>query len=198
MKLSSEDQCRAFKLLGDLACAGAGTLSLKQQSEGNGTGTQCLICDIRSPANSEEAVWDEAESEEVFLTLSSLIKTPECQRSTKPRIWAMLAIRKLMRHTNNITYLELARSHFGEWCLQSHCSSLRELRIAAGLACLSVLLEALLILDSRTLPTFLRQSLKSEVLQGNRIVALDFLRKVSDRNELSLQETCVLAWAQVA
>jgi hypothetical protein len=29
-------------------------------------------------------------------------------------------------------------------------------------------------------------------------VVLDFLRKVSDKNELSLQETCVLAWGQVA
>ncbi|KAI9782590.1 MAG: serine/threonine-protein kinase M1 [Geoglossum umbratile] len=198
VKLSSEDQCRAFELLGNLACAGAGTLSLQHQSEGIGTGTRCLICDTSSPASSEEALWDEGESKEVFLTLSSLIKTPECQRSTKPRIWAMLAVRRLMRHSNNLTYLELTKSYFGEWCLQSHCSSLRELRIAAGLVHLSALLGELLIFDSRTLPVFLKQSLKSEVLQENRIVALDFLRKVSDKNELSLQETCVLAWAQVA
>ena len=132
MKLSSNDQCRAFELLGNLACAGAGTLNIKHQSEGNSKSTQCLICDTNSLANSEEAIWDELESEEVFLTLDSLIKTPECQRSTKPRIWAMLAVRKLMRHTNKLAYLELARSYFGEWCLQSHCSSLRELRIAAG------------------------------------------------------------------
>ncbi|KAH0566290.1 hypothetical protein GP486_000316 [Trichoglossum hirsutum] len=180
--IASNDQCRAFELLGCLACAGAGTLSFKDQSGGSGEISRCLICDIGSPTNPKEAIWDEVESQEVFLTLASLIKTPECQRSTKPRVWAMLAVRKLMVHTNNPAYLELAKSYFGEWCLQSHCSSLRELRIAAG----------------RALPTFLRKSLKPEILQENRIVVLDFLRKVSDQNELSLQETCVLAWGQVA
>jgi serine/threonine-protein kinase ATR len=119
-------------LLGCLACAGAGTLSLKHQNEGSGKGSRCLVCDIDSPTNPREAIWDEVESQEVFLTLASLIKTPECQRSTKPRVWAMLAVRKLMRHTNDLAHLELAKSYFGEWCLQSHCSSLRELRIAAG------------------------------------------------------------------
>ena len=49
----------------------------------------------------------------------------------------------------------------------------------------------------RTLPVFLRSAIEQQTLLQNRRVALEFLRKLADRDQLGLQETCVLAWAQV-
>ena len=38
----------------------------------------------------------------------------------------------------------------------------------------------------------------SEIARTNRLVTIDFLRKLSDTAGTALQETCVRAWAQVA
>ena len=32
----------------------------------------------------------------------------------------------------------------------------------------------------------------------NRLVALDYLRGLTDQGDLSLQETCILSWGQIA
>ncbi|KAL8939500.1 MAG: hypothetical protein Q9216_003328 [Gyalolechia sp. 2 TL-2023] len=52
--------------------------------------------------------------------------------------------------------------------------------------------------DSRLLPTFLRNDIDEDLLRRNRVLALDFLRSLSEKSELSLQETCILAWGQIA
>lgn len=36
------------------------------------------------------------------------------------------------------------------------------------------------------------------ILRNNRVVALDFLRTLSEKSELVLQETCIQAWGQIA
>ena len=41
-------------------------------------------------------------------------------------------------------------------------------------------------------------SVDEKILRKNRIVALDFLRTLSEKSELALQETCILAWGQIA
>ncbi|KAI9826145.1 MAG: serine/threonine-protein kinase M1 [Thelocarpon impressellum] len=50
----------------------------------------------------------------------------------------------------------------------------------------------------RALPAFLRADMDQDHLAQNRRVALNFLRELAEKNELGFQETCVLAWAQVA
>ncbi|KAK5172495.1 hypothetical protein LTR04_000014, partial [Oleoguttula sp. CCFEE 6159] len=70
----------------------------------------------------------------------------------------------------------------GQWCLKSLHSSLRELRIAAG----------------RTLSAYLRDDLPEELRRKNRVLALNFLKALSDRNDLGEQETLIMAWGQVA
>ena len=94
----------------------------------------------------------------------------------------MMALGRVLSHTNEEQHLSLATSTFGQWCLQALQSSMRELRIAAG----------------RTLPVFLRDSLELSVYAQNRRVALDFLRNISDRGDIGLQETSILAWSQIA
>ena len=56
----------------------------------------------------------------------------------------------------------------------------------------------MLKMGSRTLPMFLRCDSHAANLSKNRVIALDFLRGLSEQSNTSLQETCVLAWGQIA
>lgn len=60
------------------------------------------------------------------------------------------------------------------------------------------LLPLQLIVRRRTLPIFLQNLADTEIGFRNRKVALDVLRKLSEQSDLALQETCVLAWGQLA
>ena len=44
----------------------------------------------------------------------------------------------------------------------------------------------------------MRGALKPSIVLKNRHIILDFLRNLSDHNDLALQETCILAWGQIA
>lgn len=50
----------------------------------------------------------------------------------------------------------------------------------------------------RTLPVFLQDGIDDGVLLKNRAHVLNFLRNLSDDGELGIQETCVIAWGQIA
>lgn len=50
----------------------------------------------------------------------------------------------------------------------------------------------------RTIPIFLQDGLSEDILLKNRICVLDFLRTLSETSELGIQETCILAWGQIA
>lgn len=82
--------------------------------------------------NSAPASWESFGSEEVFSTVVSLIKLSKIQKFRRPRVAAMLALKRLLSHTAKEEHLDLTTSAFGQWCLQALHSSIRELRIAAG------------------------------------------------------------------
>lgn len=148
--------------------------------------------------NSVPAPWEGSGLEEVFSTLVSLIKLPKIQNFRRPRVAAMLALKRLLSHTTKEEHLDLKTSAFGQWCLQALHSSIRELRIAAGSVGTNDFLNALLTGIRRTLPVFMQGALNPSVVLKNRHIFLDFLRTLSDQNDLALQETCVLAWGQFA
>ncbi|KAI9820333.1 MAG: serine/threonine-protein kinase M1 [Pycnora praestabilis] len=183
-KLSEQDQCKALDCAGLLFCAGFGTLTYQRDISGRIPSRHCSFCDSHADLKQPRplAIWDESQSEEVLLTLTKLFKTPVFQESKRPRVRAMLTIRRIANHIVDKSHLDLAHSVIGQWCLQSQRSSLRELRIAAG----------------RTLPAFIRHDLGDDILRSNRILVLDYLRTISERNEITLQETCVLVWGRVA
>ncbi|KAI9793452.1 MAG: serine/threonine-protein kinase M1 [Candelina submexicana] len=183
-KLSEREQCLAFTHIGNLCCAGAGTLELRQTNGGKMARSKCTQCDVAAARGKElsRSLWQGAECDNIVRIFSTLFEAPEFQKSRKPRICAMQAVRRLVNHSSNIAYLDLSQSFLGQWCLQCQHSSLRELRLASG----------------RTLPLFLRKNIEDDVLRRNRILALDFLRSVSEKNELALQETCIITWAQIA
>ncbi|KAI9844262.1 MAG: serine/threonine-protein kinase M1 [Sclerophora amabilis] len=180
--LPAPQQCEALKHLGDLACAGAGALNLSTPRTGQGSTASCSTCGSDSVPGSQRALWEGTQNVEVFLTLKNLLEANEFRSSTSSRLWGMLAVRKVLSHSDDSVHLDLAVSPLGQWCLQSLCSSLRELRIAAG----------------RALTAFLLPGFDQSILHNNMIIVLDFLRRLSAANELALQETCVMAWGQVA
>lgn len=97
----------------------------------------------------------------------------------------MIALRRLIQHCTDEGTLDLEQSALGQWCLQALQSSLRELRIAAG----------------RAVTLFVRrqvgQAVGSHVLDRNTANVLSFMRTISDRNESSTNETCLMAWGQI-
>ncbi|KAM5446283.1 serine/threonine-protein kinase M1 [Microsporum audouinii] len=159
--LSPTDKCNTIVNLGRLACAWTNSLSGEEYS--NVTG-QILMC--------------------TFGHLRKLIARilPMIQDSGSCRISAMIAIRNIINHDLNNTDDRLEVSPFGEYCLQSLKSSIRELRVAAG----------------KTMVSFLRGSRGSDIRCSNFVVALEYLHKISEKNELCMQETCIMALRQIA
>jgi len=132
-KMSEEDQCSAFAALGLLACASARSLSRPASVRTKGSmSPRCSLCDVVQHDKISKAIWEEDQSEEVFSVVSKLLKMPQLQRSNRPRIAAMAALRRLLSHTASVSHLNLAKSTYGQWCMQALHSSIRDLRIAAG------------------------------------------------------------------
>lgn len=75
---------------------------------------------------------DDSEPDALSVLLISLLKLSQKLKLRRPRIAAMIALRRLLLHSKSLNLLELANSSFGPWCLQALQSSMRDLRIAAG------------------------------------------------------------------
>jgi serine/threonine-protein kinase ATR len=61
-----------------------------------------------------------------------LLQVTTFSESRKPRVSAMVALRRIANHCNSSDFLDMEVSVAAQWCLKSLHSSLRELRIAAG------------------------------------------------------------------
>lgn len=116
--------------------------------------------------------------------LSALLKVADFDLSRKPRILAMMVVRKFALHFKGAQFMDLESSVLGQWCLTSLRSSVRELRIVAG----------------RTVPAFLMDgnNVDVELTRRNRVNAINILRQFSGETASHLAETWVLAWGQIA
>ena len=121
-------------------------------------------------------------SASVIGTISQLITLPEQRQVKQPRILSMVAMQACVERSFDPLFLDLRESTFGQLCLRSLHSSVRELRIAAA----------------QCLPAFLRDSLPKDIKAANRKIALEYLRVLSERDVISEQETLIGAWGQVA
>ena len=201
--LSEEDQCKLCALIGQLACVKVWPVGETSGEEDKDLPfVKCYTCDIElreTPgARTVQAVGDDQEMESVFKTIESLIRLLRIPKNRRPRIAVMLAMRRYLSHTANTDHLNLSTSSFGQWCLQALHSSIRELRIAAGSATYRPLPPLVLISHRRNLPIFLQKHLPNELLVQNRLIGIDILRDLSSQSDLSLQETNILAWGQIA
>ena len=129
-KLPEEQQCLLYTCIGKNACASA--FGVCSPDDSLSLQFKCYTCDAepRDSSISQSSVGPELE--EGFSVLARLINMPRVQKHRRPRVAAMLALKRLISHTSNIDHLDLATSPFGQWCLQALHSSIRELRVAAG------------------------------------------------------------------
>lgn len=183
--MGEDDQCHLINLISRIPCAGDNTLKLRRTSPSAPTVFCCSFCTDAKPSDLPSVDEHEEGKAGGVVMFSKIIKLPSFLESRRTRVTAMIALRRIARHSTAGEFWDLEKSGPGQWCLQSLHSSIRELRIAAG----------------RTLSVFISEppmpSFDSEVLKQNRATALGFLKSVSDKEAANLHETCIMAWAQV-
>lgn len=115
-------------------------------------------------------------------TVEKLIELPELHNSTQPRVLSMLAMRACLKNAATTNGPDLRASAFGQYCLRSLHSSLRELRVVGG----------------HCLTHFIRNDMPSQLRADNRKMALDYLRVLSEKEVVNEQETLVSIWGRLA
>ncbi|KAL2181037.1 phosphatidyl inositol 3-kinase-like protein [Thermothelomyces heterothallicus CBS 202.75] len=183
--MDGEDQCQLIDLVSRTACAADNTLKLVRGKQSPMTSYLCSFCSETNPDVLPVAPRCEQLADMGISTFSKIIKLPKFLESRRLRVLAMIALRRLAKHSTASEFWDLEKSGPGQWCLQSLQSSIRELRIAAG----------------RTLSVFISEppipGFDWAVLARNRANALGFLKSVSEKGAANLNETCIMAWAQV-
>lgn len=108
----------------------AGSLSKRSSVDVYAETFLCRVCDhedygkVSGPSphlNGLESLW------KIFVYI-----LPRLNRDPNDRIAAMASLRRSLVHAPSSYQLQLASSEFGEFCLHSLRSSIRELRIATG------------------------------------------------------------------
>ncbi|KXX76695.1 Protein kinase rad3 [Madurella mycetomatis] len=184
-EMGEDDQCQIIDLISRIPCAADDTLRFKRTEQGSPAHFQCSFCSGPTLSVSAPNCQHE-EGKALGITLfSSVIKLPSFLESRRPRVFAMIVLRRIARHSTDNEFWDLEKSGPGLWCLQSLQSSIRELRIAAGRA-LSVFI---------TEPAATK--FDGDILKRNRTNALGILKSVSDKESPRLHETCIMAWGQV-
>lgn len=69
---------------------------------------------------------------EAYTAFARLIELPVFQQCRRPRVVAMMALRRFALHSIEPDFLNVQTSPLASWCVKSLKSSIRELRIAAG------------------------------------------------------------------
>ncbi|KAL2019577.1 hypothetical protein VTK56DRAFT_9474 [Thermocarpiscus australiensis] len=184
-EMSEDDQCQTIDLISRIPCAADGALKPKKTEQAMPTGFQCAFCS-GSSLNGLPPTCLHEDSKALGITVfSKIIKLPSFLESRRPRVFAMIALRRIARHSTDGEFFDVERSAPGQWCLQSLRSSIRELRIAAG----------------RALSVFIAEpaaaSSDPEVIERNKANVLGILKSLSDKGPTHLHETCIMAWGQV-
>lgn len=136
--LGEAERCKAFEILGMVACGASGYLLINPTNLDIKHAT-CALCEgiplpdyVRQNGNWKEKVYQDALADGVAI-LSRLVNCPPFAEARRPRILAMLALRRFALHYDEPSFLDLKASSLGQWCVSSlHQSTTRELRIAAG------------------------------------------------------------------
>lgn len=143
----------------------------------------CSVCD--NPSGLVHSVGSHAAKKEARSLFIKLLQLPAFLESKRPRVVAMIALRRIIVHCDDPAFLDLATPGPGQWCLQSLNSSIRELRIAAG----------------RTITWFLAEwplrALDENLLFRNRQTSIALLKSTSENDKPHLTETRIMAWGQM-
>lgn len=175
-------RCSIIELLARIPCAADDSLNLGSIGQPS---LQCSFCSKFDKAGLWPPCTDPAAVIVAVAIFTKLLYLPAFRESRRPRVVAMIALRRIIAHSKTPDILDLEKSAIGQWCLSTLQSSLRELRIAAG----------------RAITLFLRPSVSQnvgvQILNRNTTNALTFLRSISDKNEPNINETSLMAWGQL-
>ncbi|KAJ3496050.1 hypothetical protein NLG97_g2953 [Lecanicillium saksenae] len=174
--LNDATSCLAIDLMSKLCCVADDQVS--ELEEG-----QCAIC--AGKAATQRKIQPHAIKTSVRSVFAELIRQSSFMESRRPRVAAMLALRRIILHCEDFTTLNLETSTLGQWCLQSLNSSIRELRIAAGRVLVSFM------------PPKATSSIDDSLLSRNRKNTITLLRSVSDNDQTHLIESRIMVWGQL-
>ncbi|KAJ0422527.1 hypothetical protein BJY00DRAFT_69114 [Aspergillus carlsbadensis] len=173
--LSEQEKRQFLDDLGQLPCAMAGSSSMAVKYMPRGR-QLCQACD--------DEHYDEVQLNNDSETLSQILTfmVPKMSRSSTLRVTTMIALKRMLMHTSSLAHLQLSNSIFGDFLLSSLRSSVRELRVVAG----------------QTTVCFVRKSLDHETRRSNFVVILEWLRSLSEKQEMALHETCIMSLCRLA
>ncbi|KAH9994734.1 phosphatidyl inositol 3-kinase [Xylariaceae sp. FL0662B] len=184
-QLTDPEVCRIIELLGYVCCAADDTLMMSSKKSEKTSHFYCRYCQDSQSLHDTPLCLDLAAKKTILEIFTSLVQLPSFVQSQRPRITAMVALRRIVRHCTDAEFLDMEVSVTAQWCLKSLQSSVRELRIAAG----------------RTLAVLLSKSSQPNIIEKmsrkNYGTALGVLRSISEQNLPHLTESCILAWSQV-
>ncbi|RYP81209.1 hypothetical protein DL769_002101 [Monosporascus sp. CRB-8-3] len=182
-ELDERGQCQIINALGYICCAADNTLVIADRKEANSPTLHCSHCHDVIGSRGTPLCLDLIMKKKALGLFSSLVQLPSFAASRRPRVTAMVALRRLGKHCYDPEFLDLETSVAAQWCWKSLQSSVRELRIASG----------------RTLAVFLSEMSTdtSDTIYKNRTIVLKLLRSLSEQNQPHLTETCIMAWSQI-
>ncbi|PTU20188.1 hypothetical protein P175DRAFT_0502334 [Aspergillus ochraceoroseus IBT 24754] len=177
--LSEPAKCEFLGTLSRLPCAMAGSLTGLVENVIRGA-QPCLACDCEPYDHDSGLNWQTHDGDALCKILSFII--PRLSRSPALRVTAMATLKRTLMHTASLTHLQLSSSAFGDFFLSSLRSSVRELRVITG----------------HSVICFVRKSLEDETQRSNFVVILEWLKSLSEKQEASLHETCIMTMCRLA
>ena len=132
LKSSEDDHIRAFTVIGQLACAKGQTLVDPISSSDGEFWHRCSICDAGLGLRRSINMCNLSDAEGLVNATANLYQLAQKAKMNRPRVAALLAMKRLLCHFGNLAHLDISTSSIGRWCLQGLKSSTRDLRIAAG------------------------------------------------------------------
>jgi len=117
-----------------IPCAASDCLEVTRDKDNAIRHSRCQFCEgtNTSKAMIENQIGFQSVRDDAILILSKLVGSKAFQESRRPRVLAMITLKRFTVHFSNDDFIDFNRSLLGQWCLQSLHSSIRELRIAAG------------------------------------------------------------------
>ena len=170
-----------------VACAGSRCLALTQSNSQPLQAFSCTLCDTNLHSKRGAAIYwnnqDDSENwKDVIAAMLEITNETAFQASSQARVLMAVAIGRVYSHISDAAYLALEMCELGQWLLASMSRSLRELKLAA----------------TSSLMVFLRDDIPRNTRDKNRRSTIEFLDALASRDNLSNQETLIMAYGRTA
>ncbi|KAJ5806956.1 hypothetical protein N7474_010548 [Penicillium riverlandense] len=178
--LNEPQRCEVLDVIGKISCSAAGNLSRKHSEVTTQDTLYCELCDNEQYQDDQVLGHEYPDLEDLWNIFNFVL--PKLTRTPGPRIAAMIALRRVLMHSANSNEMHLSSSSCGEFCLHSLRSSNRELRVATG----------------HSVVAFVRSTLQPDIRHANFVIVLEWLKNLSEKEDIPLHETCVITLCRLA